>query len=133
MIKTIFIFKSIVYLKTEIMKYLALIICVLFSTISQAQDDSIFELEANQSMSITGQGPGQDAAINPFQGEYSLAVVENLGTSTFDIRTKDEKDKVSIVTIDPKKTKIISLSPETILYLDSKDASKAKVTFQRMQ
>ena len=62
----------------RVSKMLALACGLLIGQIQlHAQAD--FELKPGQSMLMFGKGPGQDATINPFEGQDCYAVVENLG------------------------------------------------------
>jgi len=65
-----------------LLNFLLLIAVMLFTTYETAAQIE-FELQPSQSMSITGKGPGQDAAKNPFEGEDCLVLVENIGKVTF--------------------------------------------------
>ena len=51
------------------MKKICFQILVLFSLYFNSSAQTIFELDGQQSMLMTGKGPGQDATINPFEGE----------------------------------------------------------------
>lgn len=92
---------------------------------------SVFELKPAQSMSITGQGPGQDAAFNPYSDTTSVAIVENIGEKSFTIRIRSEADKITRIPIDPKETEEVILPKGSILYLDSEFKSKAKIDFKK--
>lgn len=58
-------------------KLLLLITFMSITTIATSQ--TIIELGSVQSMCITGKGPGQDGAINPYTDKDSIAIVENIG------------------------------------------------------
>jgi hypothetical protein len=91
--------------------------------------ESIFELSPNQSMLMTGKGPGQDGAINPYSDQTTIATVKNMGNRTFSIRVqRDEKVKATVA-IDPKVSKEIVLEVGDELYIDTAFEAKAKVTF----
>jgi hypothetical protein len=98
---------------------------------SCAGSSSIFELNSNQSMSITGKGPGQDAAINPYGEGESIAVVQNKGTVSFNVRIQKSGVIIEEVAIEPKSSREFMLKPGTELYLDSITPGKAKVTFKK--
>ncbi|MDA9127760.1 hypothetical protein N9J65_02755 [Flavobacteriaceae bacterium] len=48
-------------------KFLSIIAICFFGSLAQGQ--TIFELDASQSMLMYGKGPGQDGTINPFEGQ----------------------------------------------------------------
>lgn len=91
---------------------------------------SIFELSPNQSMSITGKGPGQDAAFNPYLGQSSIGIVKNLGESSFTIRIQKDGAIIEQIVIKPSEKKEIKLLEGYELYLDSEKVSKARVQFK---
>ncbi|MFK7972071.1 MAG: hypothetical protein AB8F95_17010 [Bacteroidia bacterium] len=112
------------------MKYLILLLgCLL--TQACATSESIFVLSPAQSMSITGQGSGQDAAFNPYGDGNSLAIVKNLGRNVFTIRVQDGDKIVENRSINPNETLEIKLQQGFKLYLDSEQASKAQVNFRK--
>jgi hypothetical protein len=82
-------------------------------------------------MLITGKGPGQDAAINPFSGENSLAVVKNLGTAPFSVRVQDKAGSTEEFMVPPGESREIFLLAGKELYLDSSLESRARVSFQK--
>ncbi len=100
--------------------------------LSQAcsSQNSIFELSPNQSMSITGKGPGQDAAFNPHSKTKSVGVIESLGPNEFTIRIQNNGEIIEQTQIYPDDVKEVILEIGNELYLDSKLKSKAKVTFK---
>lgn len=57
-----------------------------YTTIAQTE----FELDTQQSMIMTGKGPGQDGTINPFYGEDCYAIVKNIGELEFSIRIQQD-------------------------------------------
>ncbi|MCZ4407645.1 hypothetical protein O3Q51_02410 [Cryomorphaceae bacterium 1068] len=112
------------------MKKLLYLAFALFVLQANAQDD-IFVLPPSQSMSITGLGEGQDAAINPYSNEKSIAVVENNSKNEFVIRVQMDGKVVNKCTIKPKETKMIELEKGAELYLDSDKKAKARVSFKK--
>ncbi|GAB5400645.1 MAG: hypothetical protein Aureis2KO_22300 [Aureisphaera sp.] len=108
--------------------YFLSVLAFLFSFSAFSQ--SVLELEADQSMSITGKGPGQDAVVNPHAGHPSLAVVDNSGENAFEIRVQKEGKVVETITIKPGETKHVKLLQGYEMYLDSKLKSEAKVEFR---
>jgi hypothetical protein len=92
-----------------------------------------FELKPSQSMSITGKGPGQDAAVNPYQGQDCLVLIENIGTVAFVARTQQKGQKnLSMINLAPGTSQSISLPKGYELYLDTTDQglAKAKLEFK---
>jgi hypothetical protein len=92
---------------------------------------TVIDLPASQSMSITGKGPGQDAAFNPFSDDNSVAVVKNLGPHPFSIRVQDKNGNYRETPIEPDEAIEVFLPKGYELYLDSNLASGAKVTFRK--
>ncbi len=110
-----------------------LIALLMFSFLFQACSTSqnIFELSPQQSMLMTGKGPGQDGAINPYSDTKSISVVENMGKSSFSVRIKDTSGVVKETPVPPKKTLEFVLEKGDQLYLDTENKSKAKITFKK--
>lgn len=98
---------------------------------SCASNSSLFELNPSQSMSITGKGPGQDAAINPYKEGESIAVVRNKGKETFNVRIQKSGKIIEEVAIEPRSLREFMLEKGYELYLDSVNPSKAKVSFKK--
>ncbi len=96
-----------------------------------ASAQSIFELSPSQSMSITGKGQGQDAAINPYSSENSVGIIENIGENSFVIRIQKAGAVIKMITINAMETKEVSLIKGYELYLDSELQARAKVTFKK--
>jgi hypothetical protein len=96
-----------------------------------AAAQSIFELRPSQSMSITGKGQGQDAAINPYSNENSVGIIENIGENSFVIRVQNAGVVIKMISINPMETKEVSLFQGYELYLDSDLQARAKVTFKK--
>lgn len=95
-----------------------------------------FELKPSQSMSITGKGPGQDAANNPFEGEDCLVLVENIGNLRFAVRTQQKgQNNLKTQDVDPGTTQTIHLPKGYELYLDttSEGTAKARLSFRRKE
>ncbi|WP_197052657.1 hypothetical protein [Psychroserpens sp. Hel_I_66] len=110
----------------------SLFILLLFglSTYSMSAQ-TILEFESSQSMSITGKGPGQDAAINPYFGSNSFGIIENIGKNDLVIRIQKEGKVLELITVKPKETEKVELLKGYELYLDSKKKSKAKISFSK--
>ncbi|WP_019037344.1 hypothetical protein [Psychroflexus tropicus] len=84
-------------------------------------------------MAITGKGPGQDAAINPYEGQDCLVLIENIGAVSFSarIQQKGQKD-LSSKNIAPGTSQTLSLPKDYELYLDTTDegTGKARLLFK---
>lgn len=117
----------------SIMKKLLLIICLVASSVVSGQETFVYELDSNQSMGISGQGPGRDAAINPYEKEDCIALIKNLGEGILEARTKDKEGKQRSTKIAPQEQKRIFIAVGTILYFDAIKATKASVTYERLQ
>ena len=111
---------------------IVVLIVLAFCFQSEVYAQSIFELDGSQSMLMTGKGPGQDATINPFQGEDCYAIIENLGNELFSVRIQQQGEIVKIIAVKPKKKKKIKLLSGQELYLDSetKSSTQARVSYQ---
>jgi len=96
--------------------------------------ESVLLLGPSQSMSITGKGKGQDAAINPYLGENCLAIVKNLGDNKFEARVQRNGEIVKTIVILPKEKQEIELMKGSELYFDGGILeSKAKVKFKKFE
>ncbi len=113
---------------------LLVLIFLAFCFQSEIYAQTIFELDGSQSMLMTGKGPGQDATINPFQGEDCYAIVENLGNELFSVRIQQQGVIVKIIAVKPMKKKKIKLLSSQELYLDfeTKSSTKASVSYQAL-
>lgn len=116
------------------MRYLIFIALSLVCFVTNSKAQAVFELDGRQSMLMTGKGPGQDATINPFQGEDCYAVIENVGKALFSVRIQQGDEIISITPIKPDKKKKIKLLSDQALYLDSeaKNGAKARVSYEKL-
>ena len=71
-------------------------ILVLFSLYFNSFAQTIFELDGQQSMLMTGKWPGQDATFNPFEGEDWYVLIQNLGEELFSARFTYKGEVVDI-------------------------------------
>ena len=117
----------------NIMKDLLKIFVLLIFFSGQAYSQAILELDARQSMCITGKGPGQDGAINPYIAEKSIAIVKNMDKNTFEARIQKKGEIIEIVKILPGKSKEIILELGYVLYFDTDDKAKAEISFKRFE
>ena len=99
--------------------------------VSCKSNESIFELSPNQSMSITGKGPGQDAAVNPYSGTNSIGVVENIGGKAFVVRIQKGENILEMTAIQPNQMIEFELLEGYELYFDSDYKTKDKVNFKK--
>ena len=114
------------------MKNLFVVLSLLLLTSFSAFGQSVFELDGSQSMSITGKGAGQDAAINPYLTDDSVAVVENIGKNDFVIRIQSKGKLVKRVTIAPNQVKEVAILKGYELYFDSELKATAQVSFKKL-
>ena len=103
----------------------------LLLTISCGTGSTVIELPAAQSMSITGKGPGQDAAINPFSDSNSVALVKNLGPAPFSIRIQDKSGNYREIRATPGETREVLLPMGYELYFDSALETRVPVSFRK--
>ncbi|MCA0132311.1 hypothetical protein [Winogradskyella alexanderae] len=99
-------------------------------SLSTAQEPLILELDSSQSMCITGKGPGQDGAINPYLGKDSYAIVENMGKNGFEIRIQIKEEIIEIIPIKPMEKKRILLLKNQVMYFDTNKDCTVKVDFE---
>jgi hypothetical protein len=95
-----------------------------------ATSQTIIELGSVQSMCITGKGPGQDGAINPYTDKDSIAIVENIGENVFEVRVQQKGKIIEQFEVKPKETVNVNLYKDYELYFDSDLFTKAKVDFK---
>ena len=112
-----------------------LILLFAFTALLQVYGTSqaVFELDPQQSMLITGKGPGQDGAINPYSGEKSISIVKNLGEMPFSVRIQEKGNIIETREVTPKESESFVLEKSYELYLDCDDKAKAKVNFKRFK
>ena len=114
------------------MRKLLTVMAIILSIPLPTKAQTVFELEAGQSMLMTGKGPGQDATNNPLQGEDCLAVIKNTGDESFSIRIQQKGAILEIIPVPPKKTTKIKLFVGQELYLDSENKTRASVTYEKL-
>ena len=106
------------------------LLCLPFLAMAQS-DDSVFELKPDQSMLMLGKGPGQDAAINPYNHSESMAIVTNLGAHPFNVRVQWKGEVIQMIAVAPNEQQTIELYEGYELYLDSTLKGKARLVFQK--
>ncbi len=115
------------------MKFFLSTLLLLLTLTSCGSNDSVFELDPNQSMLMTGKGPGQDGAINPYYGEKSIAVIRNIGDAVFSVRIQENEEILKVIEVSPGDKKEIPLEATHRLYLDTAEKSKLKLTFKKFK
>ncbi len=117
------------------MKSLIVFLSLIFLFSYQAFTQTEFELTPEQSMLMTGKGPGQDGTINPYDGEDCYAIVDNIGELEFSIRILNKKDIIEIVSIKKGESKKLTLLKGYQLYLDPNEngIAKARVDYMKME
>jgi len=108
---------------------------VLFSLYFNSSAQTFFELDGQQSMLMTGKGPGQDATINPFEGEDCYVLVQNLGAELFSVRIQYKGEVVELTKVHPSQTKKIKLLMGQELYLDPEPRknTRASIAYQKIE
>ena len=116
------------------MKTLIVLLCLTLLSQHESFAQTEFELEPSQSMLMTGKGPGQDATINPYEGQNCYAIVENFGKMEFSIRVQRRGKIIKTIPISKGEVKKVLLLKGQELYLDSnsKGKVKARVDYVKM-
>lgn len=112
------------------MKLLLTIICLCLLSVTSHAQSTTLELEASQSMCISGKGPGQDGAINPHIEVTSTAVVKNTGDNRFNVRIQKDGIVLRMIAVRGNSTKNIRLEPGEEMYFDATLPTTAKVKFK---
>lgn len=115
------------------MKVFKLTLLFLLATISPMVAQDTVVLDDYRHMCIAGKGPGQDAAINPYLGEDSVAIIENMGENPFDIRIQVKGQIVKTVQSSPDQFIEINLKKDQVMYFDSEARAVARVSFKKAQ
>ncbi len=92
--------------------------------------DGVFVIEPSQSMVMTGKGPGQDGAINPYMGQECTAVVENIGKKEFSVRLQEKGRIKKEIAVSPGEVKEIALGANDELYIDTDQKAKTLLNFK---
>jgi hypothetical protein len=114
-------------------KYLLFTLFCCWSIYGAVFAQNVVELEADQSMSITGKGPGQDAVINPYTGERCLVMVRNIGKNTFYVRIELDGRVLTNVPVKENEKREFTLDKGFVLYLDATLDGKAKLKFKKQK
>lgn len=98
---------------------------------SMAQTE--FLIEPNQSMIMTGKGPGQDATINPYFGQECYAVIENIGEREFSIRIQSEGKIKEEIPLAPAAEIKVKLLEKDMLFFDPnpKGDARARIDYEQ--
>ena len=117
------------------MKSLIVLIALLFIGYSELNAQTEFEIEPTQSMIMTGKGPGQDATINPYDGEDCYAIVKNIVERPFSVRIQDAGKIIEQITMAKGEEKRIKLPKGYQLYLDpaSNGIARASVDYAKLE
>lgn len=117
------------------MKVLFTLISLVIFAQFQAYTQTEFIIEPTQSMLMTGKGPGQDATINPFEGEDCYALVQNIGKRPFSVRIQQSGTILNTITVSKGENKKIKLLAGQELYLDplTQGIAKASVDYASMK
>lgn len=103
------------------MKKLLLLVALCMATVPEltAQNQqNQFDLEPRQIMLMTGKGPGQDGAINPYYGEDCLAIVQNTGSAEFTVRIEEWGKIINMIPVAGGERKRINLLAKQQLLID---------------
>ncbi len=116
------------------MRAFLLLTCLIVFSNSEVLAQTEFELDTQQSMIMTGKGPGQDGTINPYAGEDCYAIVENIGERSFSIRIQKEGQLIQEIPIAAEEVKKVTLLKGYELYLDPnpEGPAKARVDYEKI-
>ncbi len=103
------------------------------ATLLAQNDKTIFELKPNQSMLMTGKGPGQDGAINPYADSDSYAIVTNLGDNPFSVRVQWKNEVIQLIQVNPNEEKTVTLYRGYRLFFDTEAEAKAQLVFKKKE
>ena len=109
--------------------YIPFILFILFLQ-SCSSSSSIIEFDEYPTMLISGKGPGQDGAINPYLGQKCISIVKNIGFRPISVRIQRDGQLVSETELKSKEKKEFILEADYRLYLDAEIPGKAKINFK---
>jgi hypothetical protein len=115
------------------MKTLLLVFGLTLLTQHEINAQVEFELKSSQSMLMTGKGPGQNATINPYEGQECHAIIENFGKENFSYRIQQKGKVIEILPILKGEIKKVKLLKGYELYLDSNSKAKARVSYEKIE
>lgn len=113
-------------------KIVILLSLLVFSFQNCTSQSTTFVLEPSQSMLMTGKGPGQDGAINPYAGTDSQALIQNIGPGPFQIRVQKQGEILETLPIKPGETKTVKLLNGYELYFDTEVKTSVKLEFKKL-
>ena len=94
-------------------------LCLWASPELAAQENkNSFDLEPQQVMLMTGKGPGQDGALNPYYGQDCLAIVQNTGSAEFTVRIEEWGKIINMIPVAGGERKLINLLAKQQLLID---------------
>lgn len=99
--------------------------------LSTAQDMTTINLDGKQSMCISGKGPGQDGAINPYINKDSIALIKNTGENELSVRIQFIEKITETISVTPGLKKYIDLPKGHVLYFDTELPTTVKVGFKQ--
>jgi hypothetical protein len=112
------------------MRYFYLIILLVLATSQLSFAQTTIELDPQQSMLMTGKGPGQDAVINKYEGQPCIARIKNTGEHPVFVRLQLKGVIIHNSELKPRERKELKIDKGYELYIDSEKASKVKVSFK---
>jgi len=112
------------------MRYFYTAVLLLLSCLQLSFAQTVIELDPQQSMLMTGKGPGQDAVINKYAGELCIVRVKNIGKQPVFVRIQLKGTIIHNSELDPRQRKEFKLDKSYELYLDSELATKVRVSFK---
>ena len=110
---------------------LIMVTTLLWVNLSCMSHKIILDLAANQSMCITGKGPGQDGAINPYFGSPSYAIIKNIGNTPLSIRIQESEKLITTEEIRTHQKVKIRIEASQQLYFDSMFETKVELSFKK--
>ena len=117
------------------MRILTIIISLFLLTAFEAKAQTEIELDASQSMIMTGKGSGQDATINPYYGEDCMAIVENIGEREISIRIQQDGEVINEIPLPKGEEVKVKILKDQELYLDPNPngRAKARVSYEKLK
>lgn len=84
-------------------------------------------------MGIIGQGPGRDAAINPYAEDPTAMVIKNLGPAPVSIRIEEKRLLVQTIDLEAQRRLRFPLSKDEMVFFDTDGMSDVKLKFIRIR
>jgi|GEM_PF-91097 len=105
----------------------AFVLLFLFAT-TLLHSQVYFDVAPGQSMLMHGKGPGQDATINPFDGEDCEVIIDNLGAVQVNVRVQFKGNIIQNTVVSAGTKSRISLPAKHELYIDGTAEELASIT-----